>query len=80
MNLSDAGEIRALLQQNGFNFSKQLGQNFLIDPEVCPRMAEEAIPDESYGVLEIGPGIGCSPFWTRPSPTTTTLSWYTATS
>ena len=58
MNLSDAGEIRALLQQNGFNFSKQLGQNFLIDPEVCPRMAEEAIPDESYGVLEIGPGIG----------------------
>jgi len=42
----------------GFSFSKSLGQNFLIDPTVCPRMAEAAIPDASYGVLEIGPGIG----------------------
>ncbi len=58
MNLSDANEIKALLHANGFNFSKSLGQNFLIDPEVCPRMADEAIPDASYGVLEIGPGIG----------------------
>lgn len=58
MNLSDANEIKALLHANGFNFSKSLGQNFLIDPEVCPRMADEAIPDTSYGVLEIGPGIG----------------------
>lgn len=58
MNLSDANEIKALLHANGFNFSKSLGQNFLIDPEVCPRMADEAIPDASYSVLEIGPGIG----------------------
>ena len=58
MNLSDANEIKALLHANGFNFSKSLGQNFLIDPEVCPRMADEAIPDASDGVLEIGPGIG----------------------
>lgn len=58
MNLSDVNEIKTLLHKNGFNFSKALGQNFLIDPEVCPRMAEAAIPDESYGVLEIGPGIG----------------------
>ena len=58
MNLSDANEIKALLHANGFSFSKSLGQNFLIDPEVCPRMADEAIPDASYGVLEIGPGIG----------------------
>lgn len=58
MNLSNVNEIRELLKKNGFNFSKALGQNFLIDPEVCPRMAEAAIPSESYGVLEIGPGIG----------------------
>lgn len=58
MNLSDVNEIKALLKKNGFNFSKSLGQNFLIDPDVCPKMAGAAIPDDSYGVLEIGPGIG----------------------
>ena len=58
MNLSSPGEIKALLQKNGFNFSKALGQNFLINPSVCPRMAEAAIPDPEYGVIEVGPGIG----------------------
>ncbi len=58
VNLSDVNEIQALLKKNGFNFSKSLGQNFLIDPEVCPNMADAAIPDETYGVLEVGPGIG----------------------
>lgn len=58
MNLSSPGEIKALLQKNGFNFSKALGQNFLINPGVCPRMAEEAIPGPEYGVIEVGPGIG----------------------
>lgn len=58
MNLSDLKEIESLLKRHGFHFSKSLGQNFLIDPEVCPAMAEAAIPDSSYGVLEIGPGIG----------------------
>lgn len=58
MNLSSPSEIKALLQKNGFRFSKALGQNFLIDPTVCPRMAEAAIPGPDYGVIEIGPGIG----------------------
>ena len=58
MNLSSPGEIKALLQKNGFNFSKALGQNFLINPSVCPRMAEAAIPGPEYGVIEVGPGIG----------------------
>ena len=58
MNLSSPSEIKALLQKNGFNFSKALGQNFLINPSVCPRMAEAAIPDPEYGVIEVGPGIG----------------------
>ena len=58
MNLSSPSEIKALLQKNGFNFSKALGQNFLIDPSVCPRMAEAAIPGPEYGVIEVGPGIG----------------------
>ena len=58
MNLSSPGEVKALLQKNGFNFSKALGQNFLINPGVCPRMAEEAISGPEYGVIEVGPGIG----------------------
>lgn len=58
MNLSNINEIERLLQKHGFHFSKQLGQNFLTDPEVCPHMAEAAIPSDDYGVIEIGPGIG----------------------
>ena len=36
---------------------KKLGQNFLVDPTVCPRIAEKAQID-GIGVLEIGPGFG----------------------
>ena len=36
---------------------KSLGQNFLVDPTVCPRIAEKAGID-GIGVLEIGPGFG----------------------
>ncbi len=57
-NLSDIGTIRDLLARHGFRFSKSLGQNFIIDPTVCPRMAEECGAGQGVGVLEIGPGIG----------------------
>lgn len=56
--LSDPSTIRALLEKHGFRFSKALGQNFLINPSICPRMAEASGADEATGVLEIGPGIG----------------------
>ena len=36
---------------------KSLGQNFLVDSTVCPRIAEKACID-GIGVLEIGPGFG----------------------
>lgn len=36
---------------------KSLGQNFLVDSTVCPRIAEKARIDGT-GVLEIGPGFG----------------------
>ncbi len=57
-NLTDIGAIRELLARHGFHFSKALGQNFLINPSVCPRMAEACGADETTGALEIGPGIG----------------------
>lgn len=56
--LSDPSAIKSLLAQHGFTFSKSLGQNFLINPSVCPRMAEECGAGPGVGVLEIGPGIG----------------------
>ena len=57
-NLSNIGVIREILSRHGFQFSKALGQNFLINPSVCPRMAQLAGAKEGVGVLEIGPGIG----------------------
>ncbi len=56
--LTDIGTIHALLEKHGFRFSKKLGQNFLINPSVCPRMAEACGAAPGVGVLEIGPGIG----------------------
>lgn len=56
--LSDIGTIKDILSRHGFTFSKSLGQNFLINPSVCPRMAELSGADSGVGVIEIGPGIG----------------------
>ena len=57
-NLSHIGTIRELLSRHHFQFSKALGQNFLINPSVCPRIAEEGNAKKGFGVIEIGPGIG----------------------
>lgn len=56
--LSDIGEIKRIMESSGFSFSKALGQNFIVNPSVCPRMAELCGADKECGVLEVGPGIG----------------------
>lgn len=56
--LSDPSHIREVLARHGFHFSKALGQNFLINGNVCPRMAASCGADKNTGVLEVGPGIG----------------------
>ncbi len=56
--LTNMRDMQELLSKHGFRFSKALGQNFLINPSVCPRMASLCGADEHTGVLEIGPGIG----------------------
>ncbi len=58
-SLTDPGEIRLLLENHGFRFSKSLGQNFLIDASVPVRIADSVDADADCSVLEIGPGIGC---------------------
>jgi len=57
-NLSDMATIRELLSKNDFRFSKSLGQNFLVNSSVCPRMAEAAFDSCGGGVIEIGAGVG----------------------
>lgn len=47
-----------ILRRHGFTFSKAKGQNFIINPSVCPRMAALSGADKHSGVLEIGPGAG----------------------
>lgn len=56
--LTNISVVRDILSRHGFTFSKALGQNFLVNPSVCPRMAEYAVTDDNTGVLEVGPGIG----------------------
>ncbi len=58
LELTDIGTIKALLARHGFHFSKLLGQNFIVNPSVCPRMADESGIDSESGVIEIGAGIG----------------------
>lgn len=57
LDLSQKNDIKSLLQKQGFVFKKSLGQNFLIDSSVSPRMAEFSCGSDT-GVIEIGPGAG----------------------
>lgn len=57
-NLTNLGTIREIMDRFGFTFSKSLGQNFIINPSVCPRMAELSDVGPDTGVLEIGAGFG----------------------
>lgn len=58
--LTDISVIKRVMGEHNVTFSKGLGQNFLVNPTVCPRMAE-AVKDGAtgkIGVLEIGAGVG----------------------
>ena len=56
--LTDRGVIRDVMERHGFTFSKSLGQNFIVNPSVCPRIAQEGGAAPGVGVIEIGAGIG----------------------
>lgn len=57
-NLSSINVIKDLMTRHGVEFSKALGQNFLINPSVCPKMAEMGGAEKGVGVIEIGAGVG----------------------
>lgn len=58
MQLTDINEIKRLFKMCGFSFSKSLGQNFLINPTVCPKIAELGGCAKNRCALEIGTGVG----------------------
>lgn len=57
-NLSNIGTVKELCRKYGFTFQKSLGQNFLVNPSVCPRIAEMGGAKKGCGVIEIGAGFG----------------------
>ncbi len=59
MNLTDINDIKRILSEEGFRFSKSMGQNFLTAAWVPERIADSAELDGDCAALEIGPGIGC---------------------
>ena len=58
MNLTNIGTVKDILSRHGFSFSKGLGQNFIINPDICTKIAEYGNACKGFGVLEIGTGIG----------------------
>lgn len=50
--------VQSLCAEFGFQFSKSLGQNFLVSPNVIETIAGQAGLDSDTVVLEIGPGFG----------------------
>lgn len=58
MILTNIGTIKEILSRHGFSFSKGLGQNFITNPDICPKIAENGNAKNGFGVIEIGTGIG----------------------
>ncbi|MDL2215754.1 16S rRNA (adenine(1518)-N(6)/adenine(1519)-N(6))-dimethyltransferase RsmA [Ruminococcaceae bacterium OttesenSCG-928-N02] len=56
--LTQVSYIKDLCTRYGFSFSKSLGQNFIINPGVCPKIVQASGLNKQWGALEIGPGFG----------------------
>lgn len=56
--LTNLSYIKELSNKYGFTFQKSYGQNFIVNPGICPKIAQSAGIDNTCGVIEIGTGIG----------------------
>lgn len=56
--LTNISYIKELLRKYDFNFSKGLGQNFITNPSICPKMVEMSNINKDYVAIEIGTGFG----------------------
>lgn len=57
-SLTSPRQLKDLLARHGFNFSKSLGQNFLVDQNILNKIIEGARINKYDLVLEVGPGAG----------------------
>lgn len=57
-SLTSIANIRTIMRKYDFAFSKKMGQNFIINPGICSKIASLGGVDKETGVIEIGPGIG----------------------
>jgi 16S rRNA (adenine1518-N6/adenine1519-N6)-dimethyltransferase len=58
MNLLGPAQIRALAEKLDLKPTKKLGQNFVIDANICRKIVKLAQVNDSDIALEIGPGLG----------------------
>jgi 16S rRNA (adenine1518-N6/adenine1519-N6)-dimethyltransferase len=58
MNLTDITEIKRTLKAYGASTKKDLGQHFLVDPEVLKSIIDAANLTKDDKVVEVGPGMG----------------------
>lgn len=56
--LTNIKQVRYLCEKYGFSLSKGFGQNFIVNPGICPKICDAADIRETDDVLEIGPGFG----------------------
>ena len=56
--LTNLSTIRALCEKYDFSLAKKLGQHFLTNPGICPKICDAAGITKDSNVLEIGPGFG----------------------
>lgn len=61
------------LQELGIRPNKKLGQNFLVNIEVCKKIVAAAYGDKPSKVVEVGPGIGALTDLAREEPVPLTL-------
>ena len=58
MNLTSPSVLKNLMNDNGIQFNKAFGQNFLISPDIVWGIVDECGADADDAILEIGPGVG----------------------
>lgn len=50
--------IMEILRTIGAKPSKDLGQNFLVEPSICEKISDVLYTNENDAILEVGPGLG----------------------
>lgn len=58
MKLVNRESVKCLMEIASINPSKEKGQNFLVEPEICAKIVNLAKINAKSKVIEVGPGLG----------------------